>query len=196
MKKIIYILLIISISLLGNIKHGKFIDIATEKEEVDIVTSATTGRNCGGKYCLNIQTCVESVCEYNCSREYPEGVCEDNYSGCMNGNCTDICSVENPNGFCLYGNICKEGVCEDNNCSDLITDGYCPIGDICDNGVCKDNNCSDTNEDGYCQYGTFCIDGICDIKKDEGCAYNNSSTPWIPFIGVFIFFIFYKREQN
>ncbi len=199
MKKIIYILLLISISLLGEMKYDKFIDIVTGDDEVDIVTSAT-GRNCGGKYCLNVQACVDSVCEYKCSRSYPEGVCENIYSGCINGNCVEDCSTENIEGFCPYGDICKDGVCEDNNCSDLILDGYCPIGDICKDGICENNNCSDSIPDGYCQYETFCIDGSCQIRKDdEGCSYTtNISISWSFILGFFLFFLFisYKRTQN
>ncbi len=65
--------------------------------------------------CTDEQTCVDSICLYNCSSDNQDGYCEDGRS-CFNGLCIEnniLCSIDNPTGVCKDEKSCIEGVCTD-----------------------------------------------------------------------------------
>jgi Zn-dependent metalloprotease len=101
------------------------------------------------------------VCAHNiCSPEIPNGYCEDDSQGCIDGQCVNNCSSENLSGYCADGKNCIDGECI-YACSSEHKEGYCEDSSMeCINGDCL-NRCSEDYKDGYCADDKICVGGDC-----------------------------------
>ncbi len=77
-----------------------------------------------------------------------------NYGGSGIFTNLDIKLLETSSNIPIYDS------CEENRCSETVSNGYCENGLKCIEGECK-SSCSEIALDGYCSQGKECIDGYC-----------------------------------